>query len=78
MVKKLPTIRDSWVQSLGQEDTLEWEMATHFCILAWKITWIEELAGCSPCHCTELEATKDTQTKILKFKHKTEIAGKDF
>ena len=66
------------VLSLGQVDTLEWEMATHFCILAWKIPWTEELVGCSPCNCTELEATKHTQTKILKFKHKTEIAGKYF
>ena len=42
MVKKLPTIRDSWVQSLGQGDTLEWEMATHSSILAWRILWTEE------------------------------------
>ena len=42
MVKKLPTICDSWVQSLGQEDTLEWEMATHSSILAWRILWTEE------------------------------------
>ena len=42
MVKKLPTIRDSWVQSLGQEDTLEWEMSTHSSILAWRILWTEE------------------------------------
>ena len=42
MVKKLPTIWDSWVQSLGQGDTLEWEMATHSSILAWRILWTEE------------------------------------
>ena len=33
------------VQSLGQEDPLEKEMATHFNILAWRIPWTEELAG---------------------------------
>ena len=41
-VKRLPTMRETWVQSLGQEDLLEKEMATHFSILAWKISWMEE------------------------------------
>ena len=41
-VKRLPTMRETWVQSLGQEDLLEKEMATHSSILAWKILWIEE------------------------------------
>ena len=41
-VKHLPTVRETWVQSLGQEDPLEKEMATHFSILAWKIPWAEE------------------------------------
>ena len=42
MVKLLPTMRETWVQSLGQEDLLEKEMATHSSILAWKILWTEE------------------------------------
>ena len=42
MVKNLPEVRETWVQSLGQEDPLEKEMATHFSILAWKIPWAEE------------------------------------
>ena len=42
MVKHLPTVRETWVQSLGQEDTLEKEMATHSGILAWEIPWMEE------------------------------------
>ena len=42
MVKHLSTIREAWVQSLGQEDLLEKEMATHSSILAWKIPWKEE------------------------------------
>ena len=33
---------DTWVQSLGQEDPLEKGMATHSCILAWRIPWTEE------------------------------------
>ena len=41
-VKRLPAIRDTWVQSLGQEDHLEKEMATHSSTLAWKIPWMEE------------------------------------
>ena len=42
MVKRLPTMRETWVQSLGQEDLLEKEMATHSSIFAWKIAWMEE------------------------------------
>ena len=42
MVKHLPTMWETWVQSLGQEDLLEKEMATHSSILAWKIPWMEE------------------------------------
>ena len=44
-VKRLPTMRETWVQSLGQEDLLEKEMATHSSILAWKIPWTEEPGG---------------------------------
>ena len=42
MVKHLPTMRETWVQSLGREDSLEKEMATHSSTLAWKILWTEE------------------------------------
>ena len=42
MVKRLPTMRETQVQSLGQEDPLEKEMATHSSTLAWKIPWTEE------------------------------------
>ena len=38
-------MRESWVQSLGQEDPLEKEMATHSSILAWRIPWTEEPGG---------------------------------
>ena len=41
-VKCLPTMRETWVQSLGWEDPLEKEMATHSSTLAWKIPWTEE------------------------------------
>ena len=42
MVKSLPAMRETQVQSLGQEDPLEKEMATHSSTLAWKIPWTEE------------------------------------
>ena len=41
MVKQLPTMQETQVQSLGWEDPLEKEMATHSSILAWKIPWME-------------------------------------
>ena len=44
MVKRLPIMWETWVQSLGQEDLLDKEMATHSSILAWKIPWMEEPA----------------------------------
>ena len=42
MAKHLPTVPETRVQSLGREDLLEKEMATHYSILAWKILWSEE------------------------------------
>ena len=41
-VKCMPTMRETWVRSLGREDPLEKEMATHSSTLAWKIPWAEE------------------------------------
>ena len=40
-VKRLPTMQETWVLSLGQEDPLKKEMETHSSILAWKISWME-------------------------------------
>ena len=45
MVKPLPTVRETQVQSLGREGPLEKEMATHSSILAWRIPWMEEPGG---------------------------------
>ena len=45
MVKNLPTMQETWVQSLGPEDPLEKEMATHFSTLAWRIPRTEEPGG---------------------------------
>ena len=42
VVKNLPAMWETWVQSLGQEDPLEKGMAAHSSILAWRIPWTEE------------------------------------
>ena len=44
-LKHLPAMQETWVRSLGQEDPLEKEMATHSNILAWRIPWTEEPGG---------------------------------
>ena len=44
-VKDLPAVQETQVQSLGLEEPLEKEMATHSSILAWKISWTEEPGG---------------------------------
>ena len=51
MVKNLPAMQETRVQSLGWEDSLRKEMATHSSILAWEFLWTEELVGYSPCDC---------------------------
>ena len=43
--KSLPTMQETWVRSLGREDPLEKEMATHPSILNWRIPWTEEPRG---------------------------------
>ena len=45
LVKNLPALWETWVRSLGWEDPLEKEMATHSNTLAWKIPWTEEPGG---------------------------------
>ena len=45
MVKRLFAMHETWASSLGWEDPLEKEMATHFSILAWTIPWTEEPGG---------------------------------
>ena len=65
-VKILPAIWAMWVQSLGQENPLEKEMATHSSILAWRIPWTESLAGYSSWGHKESDMTEQlTVTKTL-------------
>ena len=58
MVKRLPIMRETQVPSLGWEDPLEKEMATHSSTLAWKIPWTEEHVGYSPWRRKELDTTE--------------------
>ena len=55
MVKNLPAMQETQVGSLGQEDPLEKEMATHYSILAWRILGQKSLVGYSPCVCKETD-----------------------
>ena len=57
IVKHLSTMRETWVQSLEQEDLLEKEMVTHSRILAWEIPWTEK-PGYSPWGCKESDMTE--------------------
>ena len=52
MVKNLPAMQETQVQSLGQEDPQEKEIATHSSILAWEIPWTEEPGGMQVCEVT--------------------------
>ena len=58
MVKYLPEMQETWVQSLGQEDLLEKGMAAHSSILAWRIPRTEEPGGYSPRGHKESDVTK--------------------
>ena len=60
------------VRSLGREDSLEKEMAPHSSILAWEISWTEELVGYHPWGCKELDMIQYTQrhthtTLVLRY-----------
>ena len=61
-VKRLPAMQETWVRSLGQEDPLEKEMATHSTILACKIPWTEEPAGLQSMESQELDTTEQLST----------------
>ena len=57
-VKDLPAVQETWVRSVGWEDPLEKEMATHFSILAWKSHGQRSLVGCSPWGLKESDTTE--------------------
>ena len=61
MVKNLPAMWETWVRSLGWEDPLEKEMATHSSVLAWRIPRTEESGG--PRGCKESDTTEQLSKK---------------
>ena len=70
MVKRLPAMQETWVQSLGREDPLEKEMVTHSSTLALKIPWMEESGGLWSMGCKESNTTEqlhwlDNQGRVL-------------
>ena len=71
MVKNLPAKWVTWVRSLGREDPLEKEMATHSSVLAWRIPWTEELVGLQSTGRKESDTTERLhfhfQTHIKKY-----------
>ena len=54
----LPAVQETLAQSLGQEDSLEKEVATHFSVLAWEIPWTEEPGGLQSMGSRELDMTE--------------------
>ena len=70
MVKKLAAMRESWVQSLGWEAPLEEGMATHSCILAWRIPWVEEPGRLQSMGSQKLDTTGQLSTELPLEKRK--------
>ena len=62
MVKHLLAVQETWVQSLGREDRLEKEMATHSSTLAWRIPWMEE-----PRRLHTVHGVTNSQTQLSNF-----------
>ena len=69
IVKNLPAMQETWVQSLGQEDPLEMGMVTHSSILAWRISWTEESGGLQSIGLQRLKqlACTHNSSKIILF-----------
>ena len=67
MVKCLPTMQETWARSLGGEDPLEKETATHSSSLVWKIPWTEERGRLySPWECKELDTTEQLHFSVIQ------------
>ena len=63
-VKRLPAMQEPRARSLGQEDPLEKEMATHSSVLAWKIPWTEEPGGLQSMELQRVEKTELADMQI--------------
>ena len=71
--KRLPAVQETWVQSLGQENPLEEDMAIHSKTLAWKITWTEEPGGLQKEKSKEEGAAED---ELVRWHHR--LNGQEF
>ena len=74
MVKNLPAMQETWVQSLGQEDPLEEGMATHSNVLAWRIPWTEKPSGLQSMGSQRVGYDRETNrhksiTMLCSFQH---------
>ena len=65
MVKNLPAVEETWVQSLDQDDPLEKGMATHSSILAWRVPWTEEPGGLQSMGLQRVRHDRVTPTYLL-------------
>ena len=72
LVKSLTAMQETWVRSLGQEDSLEKEMATHSSIFAWRIAWTKE-----PGRLQSMRSQESDTTERLRTRHTagTQSAG---
>ena len=79
-VKNMPAMRETWVQSLGQEDPQEQKMATHSSVPAWEIPWTEGPGGLQPTGRKESDTTERlshhifTQLVVIELKQKPKSA----
>ena len=69
LVKNLPAMQETQVQSLGQEDPLHKEMVTHCSILAWRIPWIEEPGGPQAMGCKKSDTTEQLTLFLYHYHH---------
>ena len=68
MVKNLPTMQETWVRSLGWEDPLEKEIATHSSILALRILWTEDLGGLQSMELQKVRHNGATNKETYRWK----------
>ena len=74
-LKRLPAMWETWVQSLGQEDPLEKEMATHSSIAAWRILWTEELGRLQSTGRKESDTTERLHFHMTLTRSKIAVAA---
>ena len=67
VVKNLPAMQETWVQSLGWEDPLEKGMATHSSILAWRIPWTEEIGRLQSMELKESDTIEQLTRSLTYF-----------